>query len=51
MYYDQLERERWLSEILIKHQSSILCSFIVIHSVMLETGNKVSSIVCGFRTK
>ena len=33
----QLEREQWLSEVLQKHQSSIIYSFIFIHSLMSET--------------
>ena len=32
----QLEREQWLSKVLQKHQSSIIYSFIFIHSVMSE---------------
>ena len=47
----QLEREYWLSEVLQKHHSSIIYSFILIHSVMSENDKNVPLIVCDFRTK
>ena len=43
--------EKWLSEVLQKHQSSIIYSFIFIHSLMSETDKNVSVIVCDFHTK
>ena len=45
----QLEREKWLSEVLQKHQSSII--FIFIHSLMSENDKTVPLIVCDFHTK
>ena len=47
----QLEREYWLSEVLQKHQSSIIYSFIFIHSLMSENDKNVPLIVCDFHTK
>ena len=47
----QLERELWLSEVLQIHQSSVVHSFIFIHSLMRENDKNVPSIVCDFRTK
>ena len=36
----QFEREHWLSEVLQKHDSLIIYSFIFIHSVMSENDKK-----------
>ena len=47
----QLERELWLSEVLQIHQSSVIHSFIFIHSIMSENDKNVPSIVCDFHTK
>ena len=47
----QLEREYWLSEVLQKHHSLIIYSFIFIHSVMSENDKNVPVIVCEFHTK
>ena len=47
----QLERELWLSEALQIHQSSLIHSFIFIHSLMSENDKNVPSIVCDFHTK
>ena len=47
----QLERELWLSEVLQIHQSSVIHSFIFIHSLMNENDKNVPSIVCDFHTK
>ena len=47
----QLEREYCLSEVLQKHHSSIIYSFIFIHSVMSENDKNVPLIVCDFHTK
>ena len=47
----QLERELWLSEVLQKHQSAIIYSFIVIHSLESENDKSVPLIVCDFHTK
>ena len=47
----QLEREQWLSEVLQKHQSSIIYSFIFIHSLMSENDKDVLLIVCDFHMK
>ena len=47
----QLEREYWLSEVLQKHQSSIIYSFMFIDSVMSENDKNVTLIVCEFHTK
>ena len=47
----QLERELWLSEVLQIHHSSVIHSFIFIHSLMSENDKNVPSIVCGFHTK
>ena len=47
----QLEREQWFSEVLQKHQSSIICSFIFIHSLMSENDKNLPIIACDFRTK
>ena len=47
----QLERELWLSEVLQIHQSSVIHSFIFIHSLMSENDKNVPSIVCDFHTK
>ena len=44
----QLERKQWLYEVLQKHQSSIICLFIFVHSVMHDIGPNIPSIVCGF---
>ena len=46
-----LEREQWLSEIVQKHQSSVIYSFIFIHSVRSETDRTVHSVHCSFYTK
>ena len=42
----QLERELWLSEVLLIHQRSVIYSFIFIHSLMSENDKNVPSIVC-----
>ena len=47
----QLEREQWLSDVLQKHQSSIIYSFIFIHSLTSENDKNVPLIVCDFHTK
>ena len=51
----KLERESGFSEILQKHQSSviysIIYSFIFIHSLMSENDKNVPLIVCDFHTK
>ena len=47
----QLERELWLTEVLQKHQSSVIYSFVFIHSVMSENDKNVPLIVCDFHTK
>ena len=47
----QLERELWLSEVLQIHQSSVIHSFIFIHSLMSENDKNVPSIVRDFHTK
>ena len=47
----QLERELWLSEVLQIHQSSVIHSFIFVHSLMSENDKNVPSIVCDFHTK
>ena len=47
----QLEREQWLSEVLQKHQSSIIYSFIFIHSLMSENDKTVCLIVCDLHMK
>ena len=47
----QLERELWLFEVLQIHQSSVIHSFIFIHSLISENEKNVSSIVCDFHTK
>ena len=47
----QLERELWLFEVLQIHQSSVIHSFIFIHSLMSENDKNVPSIVCDFHTK
>ena len=47
----QLERELWLSEVLQKHQSSIIYSFILIHSMVSENHKNVPLIVCDFHAK
>ena len=47
----QLEREYWLPEVLQKLHSSIIYSFIFIHSVMSENDKNVLLIVCDFHTK
>ena len=44
----QLERELWLAEVLQKHQSSIIHSFIFIHSLMSENDKNVPLIVFFF---
>ena len=46
-----LERELWPSEVLQIHQSSVIHSFIFIHSLMSENDKNVPSIVCDFHTK
>ena len=46
----QLERDYWLSEVLQKHQSSIIYSRIFIHSLMSENDKNVPLIVCDFHT-
>ena len=46
----QFKRELWLSEILQIHQSSVIHSFIFIHSLS-ENDKNVPSIVCDFHTK
>ena len=47
----QLEREYWFSEVLQKHHSSIIYSFIFIHAVMSENDKNVPLIVCDFHMK
>ena len=47
----QLKRKLWLSEVLQIHQSSVIHSFIFIHSLMSENDINVPSIVCDFHTK
>ena len=47
----QLERELGLSEVIQRHQSSVIHSFIFIHSLMSENDKNVHSIVCEFHTK
>ena len=47
----ELEREKWLSEVLQKHKSSIVSSFICIHSMMSGNDKKVPLIVRDFHTK
>ena len=47
----QLERELWLSEVLQIHQSSVIHSFIFIHSLMSENDKNVPLLVCDFHTK
>ena len=47
----QLERELWQSDVLQKHQISIIYSFIFIHSLMSENDKNVPLIVCDFHTK
>ena len=47
----QLERGQWLPEVLQKHQSSIIYSFIFIHSLMSENDKNVPLIVCDFHTQ
>ena len=47
----QRERELWLSQVLLKHQSSVIYSFIFIHSLMSENNKNVPLIVCDFHTK
>ena len=47
----QLKRELWISEVLQIHQSSVIHSFIFIHSLMSENDKNVPSIVCDFHTK
>ena len=47
----QLEREQWLPEVLRKYQSSVIYSFIFIHSLMSENDENVPLIACDFHTK
>ena len=47
----QFEREQWLSKVLQKHKSSIIFSFIFIHSLISENDKNVPLIVCDFHTK
>ena len=47
----QVRREEWLSKVVQKHQSSIIDSFIFIHSVISENDRNVPLIVCDFHTK
>ena len=47
----QLEIELWLSEVLQKHQSSIICSFMFIHSLVSENDKNVPLIFCAFHTR
>ena len=47
----QLEREQWLSEVLQKHQSSIIYSFIFIRSLMSENDKTVCLIICDLHMK
>ena len=47
----KFEREKWLSEVLQKHQSSVKYSFIFIHSLMDENDKKIPLLVCDFHTK
>ena len=47
----QLERELWVSEALQKHQSSVIYSFIFVHSLMSENYKNVPLIVYDFHTK
>ena len=43
-----LEREEWLSEVLQKHQSSIIFSFIFIHSLMSKNDKNVLQLFVTF---
>ena len=45
------EREQWPSEVLQKHQSLVINSFIFIHFVRGEIDNNMHSVHCGFHTK
>ena len=47
----QLKRELGFSEVIQRHQSSVIHSFIFIHSLMSENDKNVPSIVCEFHTK
>ena len=47
----QLRRELWLSEVLQIPQSSVIHSFIFIHSLISENDKNVPSIVCDFHMK
>ena len=47
----QLKRELGLSEVLQKHQISIIYSFIFIHSLMSGNDKNVPLIVCDFLMK
>ena len=46
-----LEGEQWLSEILQKHESSVIYSFVLIHSARSEIDKSVHSMHCGFHMK
>ena len=46
-----LEREQWLSEVLQKHQSSVIYSVIFIHSVRSEINKNMHSMHCSFHKK
>ena len=47
----QLKRELWLSEVLQIHQSSVIHSFIFIHSLISVNDKNVPSMVFDFHTK
>ena len=47
----QLKKELWLSEVFQIHHSSVIHSFIFIHSLMSENDKNVPSIICDFHTK
>ena len=47
----QLKKEHWLSEVLQNNQSSIIYSFIFIHSLVSENDKNVPLIVYDFHTK
>ena len=47
----QLERELGLSEVIQRHQSSVIHSFIFIHSLMSENDKMYLQIICEFDRK
>ena len=49
--YINSKESNGFSEVLQKHQSSIIYSFIFIHSQMSENDKNVPLIVCDFQTK